>query len=203
MDCTDGDVLGKYQQGLTTNLGAYGYYNNLGVGATTDLRGNSGWSKTNENFGRALGALRRDNCGGGCTMTTGETTTRTNASATAVTASSSDARSNPDLGGREDMKHEKKERRRKKRREKRTEEKSDKRNNGFGGGGAGLTLAKNKVLAGHSHKIRDAKDLTTKSAADMAAIFGVRADVYSPSDVVDPNSKPSTPSGGGVGGGSR
>eukprot|EP00545_Synedropsis_sp_CCMP1620_P005915 CAMPEP_0119003748 /NCGR_PEP_ID=MMETSP1176-20130426/744_1 /TAXON_ID=265551 /ORGANISM="Synedropsis recta cf, Strain CCMP1620" /LENGTH=241 /DNA_ID=CAMNT_0006955373 /DNA_START=23 /DNA_END=748 /DNA_ORIENTATION=+ len=35
-----------------------------------------------------------------------------------------------------------------------------------------LTLAKNKVLAGHARKMREAKDLTTKSSADMAAIFG-------------------------------
>ena len=60
----------------------------------------------------------------------------------------------------------------------RTEDKSDKINNGFGGGGAGLKLAKNKVLVGHSSKMRDAKDLTKKSAVDMAAIFGVRDDVY-------------------------
>ena len=51
--------------------------------------------------------------------------------------------------------------------------------------------------------MRDAKDLTKKSAADMEAIFGVRADVYSLLAVVNPKSKPSTPSDGGVDGGAR
>ena len=37
----------------------------------------------------------------------------------------------------------------------------------------------NKVLAGHSRKMRDSKDLKKKLSADMAAIFGVGADTYS------------------------
>jgi Pin2-interacting protein X1 len=36
-----------------------------------------------------------------------------------------------------------------------------------------LVLAQNKVNAGHSRKMREAKDLRNKSDADMAAIFGV------------------------------
>ena len=51
-------------------------------------------------------------------------------------------------------------------------------------------MANNKVLAGHFCKMWDAKDTTKKSAADVADIFGVRTDVYSPSDIVDPKSKP-------------
>merc|ERR1712226_198802 len=39
-----------------------------------------------------------------------------------------------------------------------------------------LVLAKNKVTAGHSRKMREAKDLTTKSESDMAAIFGVKVE---------------------------
>jgi Pin2-interacting protein X1 len=35
-----------------------------------------------------------------------------------------------------------------------------------------LVLARNKVTAGHSKKMRESKDLSTKSEADMAAIFG-------------------------------
>ena len=35
-----------------------------------------------------------------------------------------------------------------------------------------LVLAQNKVTAGHSRKMREAKDLKTKSDYDMAAIFG-------------------------------
>ena len=64
-------------------------------------------------------------------------------------------------------------------------------------------MAKNKVLAVHSRKMMDTKYLTKKSAADMAAIFGVRDDVYSLSAVVEPKSNPSTPSDGGVDGGAR
>ena len=97
-------------------------------------------------------------------------------------ASSSDAGSDPDSGGKEDRKRKKKERRRKDRQEKRREEKRGKINNGVRGSGTGLALAKNKVLAGHSRKMRDGKDLTNKSAADMVAIFGVNANIYSPLD---------------------
>ena len=64
-------------------------------------------------------------------------------------------------------------------------------------------MANNKVSAEHSINLRGAKDLTKKSAADMAAIFGVKTDVYSPLAVVDPESEPSNPSNGGVGGGFR
>lgn len=35
-----------------------------------------------------------------------------------------------------------------------------------------LHLAQNRVAAGHSRKMREAKDMKTKSQADMAAIFG-------------------------------
>lgn len=37
-----------------------------------------------------------------------------------------------------------------------------------------LTLARNKVTAGHSKKMREAKCLKNKSDADMAAIFGTK-----------------------------
>ena len=39
MGWKDGDVLGKYQQGTTTNLRAYFHSDNLGVGEMTDLQG--------------------------------------------------------------------------------------------------------------------------------------------------------------------
>lgn len=41
-----------------------------------------------------------------------------------------------------------------------------------------LNLAQNRVSAGHSRKMREAKDLTTKSNEDMAAIFGIKVDKY-------------------------
>ena len=42
MSWNNGDGLGKYLQGTTTNLRAYCFSNNLGLGATTDLHGDSG-----------------------------------------------------------------------------------------------------------------------------------------------------------------
>ena len=134
---------------------------------------------------------------------TGKTTAWKDAAATVVTVSSSNTGSDPDSGGKEDRKREKKERKREERREKRREEKSGKINNGVGGSDEVLMLAKNKVSSGNYHKMRDAKDLTKKSAADMVAIFGVGADVYYPSDVVDPKSNPSTLLNGGLDGGPR
>ena len=77
---------------------------------------------------------------------------------------------------------------------------------GVRGGGLGLKLAQNKVSAGHSSKMRGAKDLTKNSAADMAAIFGVRVDAYSlapiphPPSCVDPNSSTILPDVGYNGG---
>ena len=88
------------------------------MGATTDLHGGSGWSKTNDNFGKVLEALRREHHRGVITKITGETTTGTDAASTVVTALSSAASSNPNLTGKEDRKREKKERRSKKRQEK-------------------------------------------------------------------------------------
>uniref|UniRef100_A0A7S0CLK2 G-patch domain-containing protein n=1 Tax=Proboscia inermis TaxID=420281 RepID=A0A7S0CLK2_9STRA len=38
----------------------------------------------------------------------------------------------------------------------------------------GLTLAQNKVTSGYAAKMRNAKDLSTKSSQDMAAIFGMK-----------------------------
>ena len=42
MGWKNGDGLGKYRQGTTTNLRAYRRSDNLGVGATTDLHGDLG-----------------------------------------------------------------------------------------------------------------------------------------------------------------
>ena len=50
---------------------------------------------------------------------------------------------------------------------------------GAGGYGLSLKFSYNKLSEGHSRKMRDAKYLTKKLAADMAVIFKVRADAYS------------------------
>ena len=54
------DGIDKFIQGTTTNLRAYRCSNKLGLGETTDLHGDSIWSKTNNNFGGVLEALRRE-----------------------------------------------------------------------------------------------------------------------------------------------
>ena len=51
--------------------------------------------------------------------------------------------------------------------------------------------------------MRGAEDIPKKSATDMAAIFGVRDDVYSPLSVGDPKSNLSTSPDRGVDGGAR
>lgn len=76
----------------------------------------------------------------------------------------------------------KKEKKRKRKEEKRAKKKTaagdESSDDNVGGGGSSLRLAQNKVQAGHARKMRDAKDIRNKSAADMAAVFGVKADFY-------------------------
>ena len=54
------DGILKYRQDMKTNLRAYPSSNHLGVSTTIDLHGDSGWSKTNKNFGGILLALMRE-----------------------------------------------------------------------------------------------------------------------------------------------
>ena len=84
------------------------------MGATTDLHGNSGWSKTNDNFYVILEALRREHQGG--TMGMGGTDRPPAAATATATAFSSDDGSDPDSGGREERRRAKKERKRRERR---------------------------------------------------------------------------------------
>ena len=49
--------------------------------------------------------------------------------------------------------------------------------------GGGITLSSKRVTAGHARKMREAKDLSKKSTADMAAIFGVRVEEYEENSV--------------------
>ena len=69
-----------------------------------------------------------------------------------------------------------------------------------------MELGHNKASAGNFRNMRDAKHLTKKSAADMAAIFGVRADDYpsAPPPLllshVDPKRRTTSTDGGDDGG---
>jgi hypothetical protein len=81
-------------------------------------------------------------------------------------------------GGDEETKkrRKKEEKKRKKKEEKRLAKAA--KLEGEGSDGGVLRLAQNKVQAGHARKMRDAKDIRNKSAEDMAAVFGVKADFY-------------------------
>lgn len=48
---------------------------------------------------------------------------------------------------------------------------------------SGLTMPSNRVTAGHARKMREAKDLNSKSKEDMAAIFGMKVEQYQQNSV--------------------
>mmetsp|Transcript_37153 Transcript_37153/g.54656 ORF Transcript_37153/g.54656 Transcript_37153/m.54656 type:complete len:215 (+) Transcript_37153:87-731(+) len=134
MGWTDGNGLGKEQQGAVTHLrGVRRSEEALGIGAETDLHGSSGWTESRNNFQSVLATLQ----------------------ATHAVSNSSDSSS--------DSSSKKSKKSKKKKREKNS-----------------LTLAQNKVAAGHAAKMRSAKDLSTKTNEDMAAIFGMKVTEYAP-----------------------
>lgn len=161
MGWKEGRGLGKNQQGTTNNLRAIRREDSLGIGASTDTHGAEGWSATSANFHGVLAKLKAEHG-----------------------ASSSDA---DDIERRKKKSKKSKKRRKKscssededivptkkKRKGLREEEKKGK-------SGSKLTLPQNRVAAGHSRKMRESKNLVSKSAADMAAIFGVKVEDYRP-----------------------
>ncbi|KAL7554684.1 hypothetical protein ACHAWF_018200 [Thalassiosira exigua] len=163
----DGSGLGKDQQGTSTHLRAVRRADSLGIGAENDAQGERGWKETSAGFHGVLASLKEEygsgsGSGGG--------------------------------GGEADDKAARKRRRKEEKKRLKREERRRAKNGGRSGGsgsgsgsgsdvgdedGGGVRLPQNKVQAGHARKMREAKDLRSKSAADMAAIFGVKADVYS------------------------
>ena len=174
----DGSGLGKTQQGTSTHLRAVRRAESLGIGAENDAFGEKGWSDTNAGFHGVLANLKREYSSG----------------AGSGSNNSSDHEESEDV--EDGTKQKKKKRRRsedekKQKKEKRSEKKSKKLKNGDGTSDknsssgsdgsnttTGLRLPQNKVQAGHARKMREAKDIRNKSAEDMAAIFGVKADFY-------------------------
>ena len=163
----DGAGLGKNQQGTSTNLRAVRRSESLGIGADSDAFGDKGWQDTNRSFHGVLDKLNREYSGG-------------------IGEGNSSGGSD---GGDGDDKASRKRRRKEEKKRKRREEKRNKRRNSSGGGGSssdgssgggnnGVRLPQNKVQAGHARKMREAKDIRNKSAEDMAAVFGVKADFY-------------------------
>jgi G-patch domain len=112
MGWSEGQGLGRNQQGSSNALRAVRRAEGLGIGATHDSAGTEGWSATNDSFASVLQNLQSAHGPSG-------STTNNN-------------------------KNKKK----------------------------ALTLAKNRVLAGHAKKMRHAKDLNSKTPEEMACIFG-------------------------------
>ncbi len=151
----DGVGLGKNQQGTSTHLRAVKRAESLGIGAETDAFGDSGWQQTNAAYHGVLASLKKEY--------------------------SSNISSSDDADDKEARKKRKKEeKKRKKKEEKRRAKAAAAADNGGASndGSSGIRLAQNKVQAGHARKMREAKNIKNKSAADMAAIFGVKADFY-------------------------
>lgn len=55
-----------------------------------------------------------------------------------------------------------------------------------------LTLAQNKVTSGYASKMRSAKDLSTKSSQDMAAIFGMKIEDVEQTSLILNSSQPAS-----------
>ncbi|KAL7446112.1 hypothetical protein ACHAXH_008724 [Discostella pseudostelligera] len=173
----DGSGLGKTQQGTSTHLRAVRRAESLGIGAENDAFGEKGWSDTNAGFHGVLANLKREYSSVG-----------------SGSNNSSDREDSEDVEGGTKQKKKKRKRtedEKKQKKEKRSEKRSKKKNTSDGtsdknrssGNDAtnnttGLRLPQNKVQAGHARKMRQAKDIRNKSAEDMAAIFGVKADFY-------------------------
>ncbi|KAL3801030.1 hypothetical protein HJC23_002323 [Cyclotella cryptica] len=145
----DSHGLGKNQQGTTTNLRAIRRAESLGIGAETDAFGSKGWEDTNRGFHGVLATLQKEYGG----INSGE-------------------------NDEETKKRRRKEEKKRKKKEEKQKEKAKTREAGSDSDGNTLRLAQNKVQAGHARKMREAKDIRNKSAEDMAAVFGVKADIY-------------------------
>ena len=165
----DGSGLGKTQQGTSTHLRAVRRAESLGIGAENDAFGEKGWQDTNAGFHGVLANLKREysSIGGGSTSSDGD-------SGEDDVENGKRPRKKKKTRKEDEKKQKNKERKNKKSKNDGTTDKSC----SSGGTAHGLRLPQNKVQAGHARKMREAKDIRTKSAEDMAAIFGVKADFY-------------------------
>ncbi|KAL3826333.1 hypothetical protein ACHAXA_003657 [Cyclostephanos tholiformis] len=175
----DGSGLGKDQQGSSVHLRAVRRVESLGIGAENDTFGDKGWKDTNAGFHGVLASLKRE-YGGGTSEDGG---------------GGGRGRGTKEEEGKKRRRKRERKDERKKRRVKREEERTRKKKRGYdddddgegsdvdnngkcGGRGSVVRLPHNIVQAGHARKMREAKDIRNKSAEDMAAIFGIKADQY-------------------------
>jgi len=168
MGWSEGKGLGKNKQGQTHNLRAIRREESLGIGASTDTHGSEGFSQTSSNFHGVLAKLNAEHGGG-------------NGSSSSDSGASSDEDSGS-ASGRSSSKKSKKEKKKKSKSSSKKAKKAEKKtkHRGKRDKDSKITLAQNRVAAGHARKMRDAKDLSSKSDADMAAIFGVKVEHYRP-----------------------
>jgi len=153
----------------------------LGIGAESDAFGDKGWQDTNAGFHGVLANLKREYSSG-------------------IHEDDNDV----DEATKKKRRKEEKKRKRKieKRRAKQLLKNSESGNSSSGSGSdtntnknGSIRLPQNKVQAGHARKMREAKDISNKSSADMAAIFGVKADFYKqPKNWIEGDDDKDTPS---------
>ena len=164
----DGVGLGKNQQGTSTHLRAVKRAESLGIGAETDAFGDSGWQQTNAAFHGVLANLKKEHSSINSGSDDGDANDNNNNN------------NNNNKEARKKRKKEEKKRKKKeeKRRAKASANGSASNDASSSSSSSGIRLAQNRVQVGHARKMREAKDIKNKSAADMAAIFGVKADFY-------------------------
>jgi len=177
-----GSGLGKNQQGSSTHLRAVKRSESLGIGAESDAFGDKGWQDTNAGFHGVLANLKRE-----------------------YSSSAIQDDNDEDVDEATKKKRRKEEKKRKKKIEKRRAKQQLLKNSESGNSSSGsgsdtnkngsIRLPQNKVQAGHARKMREAKDISNKSSADMAAIFGVKADFYKqPKNWIEGDDDKDTPS---------
>jgi len=172
MGWSEGKGLGKNKQGQTHNLRAIRREESLGIGASTDTHGSEGFSQTSANFHGVLAKLKAEHGSGSSSGTSSDEDSGSASGRSSSKKSKKQKKKKSKSSSKKAKKVEKKTKHRGKR-DKDSKTSSDK-------GSSGITLAQNRVAAGHARKMRDAKDLSSKSDADMAAIFGVKVEHYRP-----------------------
>lgn len=167
----EGAGLGKEQQGTSVNLRAVRRIDGLGIGAENDAFGDKGWSETNAGFHGVLANLKAEY---------GPLGTGVGGNDDEDNNDHNDDNEGVDEGSNKQKKRKKK--KEKKRLRNKIKATKHKLCSGLvdNDGGAGVRLPRNRVQVGHARKMREAKDIRNKSAEDMAAIFGVKAEQYKP-----------------------
>ena len=167
MGWKSGNGLGKNQQGTSTNLKAVRREDGLGIGATTDTFGADGFSQTSKSFHGVLASLQVEH---------GDANSRKKSEKKKKKRKKEDDTSDEGeiihRGKREKEDFDTLQTKKKRKTNEKKLVKSE-----------SMTLAQNRVNAGHARKMRDAKNLNNKCKEDMAAIFGMKVEAYQATSV--------------------